>query len=81
MAGVGKTGLDTSSDYFPVTPNDSTDLSVEARALVITVSGDIHVQTPNGTERTCTVPAGVFPGRVKRVYSTGTTATGITALV
>jgi len=81
MAGVGKRGLDSADDYFPVTPDDSNDLTIEARALVIATGGVLVVQTPAGTQRTMTVPSGVFPGRVKRVYSTGTTATGITALV
>jgi hypothetical protein len=77
----GKRGLETADDYFAVTPSDTVDLPVIPRALLISVGGTLHVQKPNGTEVSTTVPAGEFPGRVKRVYLTGTAATGITALV
>lgn len=77
----GKRGLETSDDYFAVTPNDGTDLAVTARGLLIAVGGTLKVNRPDGTAVTTTVPSGFFPGRVTRVWSTGTAATGITAFV
>jgi len=81
VATAGRRGLETAEDYFAVTPADGADIAVEARCLLIAVGGTLHVQRPDGTEVSTTVPAGIFPGRVKRVYSTGTAATGITAFV
>jgi len=68
-------------DCFPITPNDSNDLEVNTRALVIAVGGAVKFVTESGQTRTCTFPAGVVPVRVSRVWSTGTTATGISGLV
>lgn len=70
------------SDAFAVTPNDSTDLSFIARSLFVGGAGDISVVTLEGTTVSFTVPAGfILPLEVSRVRSTGTTATGIVALV
>lgn len=63
-----------------VTPNDSTDLTTWPRALFVAGAGDIAVlMAGDGAAVTFTgVPAGtILPVRVKRVKSTGTTATGI----
>ena len=68
-------------DCFPITPADGTDLEVNTRALVIAAGGDVKFNTESGQTRTCTFPAGVIPIRVSRVWSTGTTATGISGLV
>lgn len=71
-------------DYVPVTPNDDTNLDKIAMALFVETGGAvafIPVGNPDVT-RTVTVPdngwilCGAF-----RVKSTGTTATGIHALV
>ena len=73
------------SDVVPVTPSDADDLTVPGRSLVVEVSGDVHVTTLAGTERT--IPAALLPDgqvfslRVTRVWATGTTATGIWVLV
>lgn len=79
--GRQRTDYGTANDYFAVTPNDAADLPVEAAALVLAVGGDVVVTKPNGDTATLTLPAGQFNGRVVRVWATGTTATGITALV
>ncbi len=64
-----------------VTPDDNTDLSVTPRALLIGTGGDLAVITRGGQSLTIpNAPAGVLPVRVKRVLSTGTTATDITAI-
>jgi hypothetical protein len=77
-------------DAVPVSPNDSTDLSSvtiegnvvldHTRALMITTAGNIKVTMHNGNTRTISVPVGIIPIRVRRVWLTGTTASGITAL-
>ncbi len=65
-----------------VTPNDSADLANFAAALFVGGAGAVKVDTVGGSTLTLTgVAAGsLLPIRVKRVYSTGTTATNIAAL-
>lgn len=77
----GKRGLESSDDCFAVTPSDGTDFAVVARCLLITTGGTLKFHKPDGTAVTTTVPTGYFMQRVKRVWATGTTATGITAFV
>lgn len=62
-----------------VTPNDSTDLDPYAKAVVVTAAGNLvilPVQNADGTTITFTAcPVGfVPPYRVRRVLSTGTSA-------
>lgn len=65
----------------PVTPSDSTDLNPWPYALVIGVAGNLQVTTRAGSTVTLVnVPAGILPLRVRRVWSTGTTALNISAL-
>ena len=71
-------------DAYAVTPADETDLTKGPGGwpvLSIGTAGDIAVVTAAGSSRTLTVGAGVYPVRVSRVLATGTTATGITALL
>ncbi len=72
---------DISSAYgaAAVTPNDSTVIPT-TRALAIGVAGNVAVRMANATIATIAVTAGTAALQVDRVYSTGTTATGITAL-
>jgi len=64
-----------------VTPSDSTDLTYIPRALYIGGEGNLKVDMAGGgTVTFASVPVGVFPIRVTRVYSTGTAATNIIAL-
>ncbi|MFN3856540.1 MAG: hypothetical protein ACK4RV_02240 [Caulobacter sp.] len=69
----------TARRFFPITPAD-TDLAVPVRGLLIAVGGSLVVRDETGTAYTLTVPAGFFPGVVKRVAA-ATTATGITGFV
>tara|TARA_R110000787_G_scaffold99975_1_gene204778 strand:- start:186 stop:446 length:261 start_codon:yes stop_codon:yes gene_type:complete len=70
------------SDAFAVTPSDSVDLAFIARSLFIGVAGTVSVITKEGTTVSFTLPAGfILPLEVSRVRATGTTATGIVALV
>jgi hypothetical protein len=49
--------------------------------LYIGTSGDVTVTTVGGNDVTfANVPVGVLPIRVKRVWATGTSATGIIAI-
>jgi hypothetical protein len=66
-----------------VTPSDTDDLANASTALLLSVDGALKVDTEGG--ETVVFPTGTFlvktflPLRVTRVYSTGTTATGIVA--
>lgn len=63
-----------------ITPNDGTDLTDIPKALYIGVAGDISVDPVDGpaTAVVFKVPQGVFDAvRVKRVRSTGTSASSI----
>lgn len=64
-----------------VTPNDGADLARIAKSLYVGGTGAIKVTTQDGTDLTfAAVAVGFFPVRVKRVWSTGTTATSIIAV-
>lgn len=69
--------------YFSteIVPNDSTDLTTDARALYIGTGGDIRVTTSGGNTVTFrNVPVGVLPVRIRRVFALGTTAADIVAV-
>jgi len=70
-------------DGFAVTPSDSTNFNVVARALYIGVSGNVVVVTPSNTTLTFVgVQAGqILPVMAGRVNNTNTTATNIIGLV
>ena len=78
--------LDTTNDYTPIndliapTASDSTDDPAGiSRGFIPTAAGNLKINTARGTTVTIVVPAtgvGVFQYiRVRRVWSTGTTAT------
>ncbi|WP_375229896.1 spike base protein, RCAP_Rcc01079 family [Roseobacter sp. S98] len=62
-----------------VTPSDSEDLAQVTRALYVGGGGDLAVRAKDGSQATfVSLKAGqMIPVRVSRVFSTGTTATGI----
>ncbi|ORE90779.1 spike base protein, RCAP_Rcc01079 family [Acuticoccus yangtzensis] len=70
-------------DAFPITPNDSTDLTQAVRALYVGGAGDVNLITGNGSTVTFTGLTGsmVLPVTTTRVRASGTTATGIVGLV
>lgn len=76
-----QTDMSPAEDFYAITPNDGTDLTFCPRALVIAVGGTLKVHKMNGNAETLTVPAGLLPIKVKRVWATGTSATGISGLV
>ena len=71
-------------DAFSITGNDSTDLSKITKAIHVATAGDIRMTLMNmlpGASITLTVEPGYHPLRVKRVWSTNTTASNITGLL
>ena len=69
-------------DAMPVTPNDATDLSRVALGLYVETGGALSIITVAGETRSLTVADfSILPVGVRRVRATGTTATGIHALV
>ncbi len=68
---------------FDVTPDDVTDLSKVTRGLMVATAGDVAVVLRSGETLTLPglTPGAIYPVRVSRVLSTGTTATGIKGLV
>lgn len=69
-----------------VVPSDSADIftnpSLDARALWVGVTGNITLKMHDGSiVLFANVPVGVFPIQCRRVMATGTTATGIVALL
>jgi len=65
---------------YAITPSDTTDLSTTCRAIYVGSAGDIVVDMAGG-ETSVTfsnvTDGGMLPIRVRRVYSTGTTATNL----
>lgn len=69
-------------DALPVTPDDGADLAHVAIALYVEIGGAIVVDTVTGHTRTINVADfSILPLGTKRERATGTTATGIHALV
>lgn len=67
--------------FVAVTPSDSTTFA-PTRGVYVGVAGDVYVDgAKQGTNVKMTAAAaGEHPWQVTRIYSTGTTATGIVAL-
>ncbi len=69
-------------DALPVTPDDGTDLPRVAVGLYVETGGSIVLDTVTGETRTLMIADfAMLPLGVRRVHATGTTATGIHALV
>lgn len=73
----------TAIDILPVTPSDVADLASAARAIRCTgTGGDLRITTRTGETRSTTISAGeVLMVQASRIHATGTTATGLEALV
>ena len=70
------------ADIQPVIPNDSTDLPSVALALYVENGGTVSIVTVKGQSRTVELPDfTILPVGVRRVKATGTTASGIHAMV
>lgn len=69
------------TDYEPVTPSDANELARVTRGIIIGTEGVIRALTAEGNDRTSKIlPAGWHPLRVKKIFSSGTTADEITAV-
>lgn len=69
-------------DVSPVTPSDTTDLAEVAIGLYVETGGAVAMTTVCGETRTVQVADfSILPVGVTRVHATGTTASGIHALV
>lgn len=71
------------SNGYAVTPNDSADLSVACRAIYIGGAGTVIVDFVNSGSSISlvgTTAGSTIPIRVKRIRSTGTTATNLVCL-
>ncbi len=77
-----QSGLDSPATMLAtIVPNDTADLSWSTRALAVSASGTIRLTTVDGFDDSIYVVAGApFPIRARRVWATGTNATGIVAL-
>lgn len=83
---MAKTNYSPTFPMFPgdaasITPSDTIDLP-QVSVVFVGVSGNVKVTTAQGSDVTFTgVNAGtVLPVQVRRVWSTGTTATSLTAV-
>lgn len=70
------------TDIVPVVPNDGAELSEVAIALYVEIGGTVSVVTVRGNTRSIVVSdQSILPVGVRQVNATGTTATGIHAMV
>lgn len=70
------------TDLVPVTPDDGNDLPEVALALYVEAGGSLSILTERGNSRTVVVDdLAILPVGVRRVLASGTTASGIHALV
>lgn len=63
---------DPPTDAFAITPDDGVDLATIPRALELEFAGRVKVIMLDGSTVTRPMQAGINPGRVRRVYDTGT---------
>lgn len=75
-------GLESPASHLQaVTPSDTADLLRFGRAINVAVAGAVRLTTVDGTDATVHVASGIaFPVRARRIWATGTTATGIVVL-
>lgn len=70
------------TDIQPITPSDTADLPVVAIALYTETGGTITLTSVDGAVRAVPVADfSILPVGTRRVHATGTTATGIHAMV
>lgn len=68
------------TDALPVTTSDTAEMEYVSRGLMIQTAGNIKVQMRDAaidSPVVLAVPAGFLPLRVRQVWTTGTTATGL----
>ena len=73
---------DPATTVFEITPDDTSDLAQATTALNVATPGVVRVTTVDGSVSDITVhPGHSFPIRARRIWLTGTTATGLRGLV
>lgn len=80
LFGAQQSEIAPMNDTFPITPNDSEDIEFVSRTIMIGDAGVVRVITNKGITRdlSANLARGVYHAiRVRRVLSTGTTATDI----
>lgn len=73
------------SHLFPITPSDESEVRVVTRAIYVGGTGDISVMSDGAGGDvigvlTAAQAGTVIPGRVRKVFATGTTATNLVGL-
>ena len=69
------------SNAYDIVPDDNADIQIITRALNVSAEGTVRITTHLGQIVTLYVAAGgAFPIRARRVWATGTSATGIVGL-
>ena len=72
---------DPAISVFEITPDDGNDLPQVTLALNVASPGTVRVTTADGSISDLSIhPGHAFPLRARRVWQTGTTATGIRGL-
>lgn len=73
---------DPATSVFEIVPDDAADLASVTTALNVATSGTVRITTVDGDVTDIRLQSGVhFPLRVRKVWQTGTSATGIRGLV
>jgi hypothetical protein len=73
---------DPAITVFDIMPDDETDLAQVTTALNVATPGTVRVTTADGSVADISVhPGQAFPIRARRIWLTGTTATGLRGLV
>lgn len=69
------------TEVAEIVPSDTTDIAHITKALNAATAGTVRITTERGAVTDIFLAAGVvFPLRVRRVWATGTSATGLRAL-
>lgn len=82
MAKTASQKIVSPSSASEITTSDTVDLSTYTLGIYIGSEGDVKVMTTDGSVVTfkSMVAGVVYPLQIKRIYSTGTTATSIIGL-
>lgn len=82
FANRSRTPSDPAVTAFNITPDNGNDLIYVTTSLNVANPGTVRVTTEDGSVADLTIfPGHAFPVRARRVWQTGTTATGIRGLV
>lgn len=81
FAGISSNPSFPSTSVAEVTPDDESDLAAITLAINVATPGSVKITAQDGTVARISIsPGAPFPIRARRIWATGTTATGITAL-